>query len=128
MGRRMLALLALGGAYVLGVLRNDELIRYTPKVARYFAPPFFQFSEAVDQGRASPFDVGMSQPQALVAAKSAGLVRRSCAPDIELAVPYDYPAALCFAYPATGTFWDIWVANNKLAVVHVYTTFNVTSE
>lgn len=128
MGLRKLAVITVGGAYVLAVLLNDHLIRHAPKAARYFAPPFFQFSESVSQGHASPFEVGMSEARALAAARSAGLVRRPCHPGLKMGPRFDYPAALCFAFPATGTFWDIWVANHTIALVNIYTTFNVTSD
>ena len=127
MKRVAFTLLVAGGTYLLGVGLNDQLIRHVPKVARFFAPPFFQFSESTLRGRASPFEIGMSEGQALLVAKSAGLVPRLCAEKVKLD-PYDFPAALCFDYPTTGIFWDVWVEDGSIVGVRTYSTFNLTSE
>jgi hypothetical protein len=115
------ALLLLLGAYAVAVAVNERLIRYVPKVARLFAPPLFEFSQGVLQGRASPFAIGMSESEARLAAASSGLVRRPCARAPTIG-DYNFPAALCFAYPTTGTFWDVWSANGSIVGVRIYTT------
>lgn len=127
MKRGTLILLVVGGTYLLGVGLNDQLIRHVPKVARFFAPPFFQFSQSTLRGRASPFDIGMSEAQAIVVAKSAGLAPRLCAEGPTLG-SYDFPASLCFDYPSTGIFWDVWVEDGSIVGVRTYSTFNMTSE
>lgn len=121
--RRLLwvVLLLFVGAYATGVTMNEQLIRHVPKVARLFTPPFFEFSRSVLQGRASPFAIGMSGSDARLVAASSGLVSRPCAQEPTIR-GYDFPATLCFVYPTTGTFWDVWSANGSIVGVRIYTT------
>jgi len=69
----------------------------------------------------------MGEAEALLVAKSAGLVSSSCHKEIRIG-EYDFPAALCFDYPATGIFWYVWVEDGSIVGVRIYSTFNLTSE
>jgi len=69
----------------------------------------------------------MGEDRALLVAKSASLAPRSCHPAIRIG-DYDFPPTLCFAYPTTGIFWDVFVEDGSIVGVRTYSTFNLTSE
>jgi len=116
--------LVLVGAYILAVAQNDWLIRNQPRIARFFAPPAFQFSQNIFEGDAAPFQIYMSEAKVRALAASAGLVRENCN-DSSRIVGFGFPPALCFSYPLTGTFWHIWTQHGSIVGVRIYTTTNV---
>ena len=120
-------IIAAGLTYFAMVIFSNLLIVHTPKIARWFRPPTFQFSKSVLSGVARPFYIGMDARVAVQAAKNSNLVTRPCHP-IPRIGKFDYPASLCFSYPNTGTFWDVWTKDNAVTAVRIYTTMNVTSE
>ena len=116
--------LVLLGAYMLAVAQNDWLIRNQPKIARFFSPPAFQFSHSIFEGHAGPFKIHMPEAKVRVLAASAGLVQENCDSRSRM-VGLRFPPALCFSYPLTGTFWNIWTTHGSIVGVRIYTTTNV---
>ncbi len=124
MKRTLVAVLVVLGLYLFAVAQDDWLIRNQPKIARFFAPPAFQFSLNLFDGHAAPFRISMSETEARVAAASAGLVREKCNDESRI-VGFDFPPALCYAYPFTGTYWNVWAQHGSIVGVRIYTTMNV---
>jgi hypothetical protein len=119
--------LALIALYAAGVLGRDQLVRYAPKISRFFHPPFFQFSRAFTNNTVSPFRIGMRDTSITPRALDAGLTERKCFRNVRIQYASG-PPARCFEYSKTGIYWNVWVSRGEVTVVHVFSTFNLTSE
>lgn len=116
--------LVLLGAYIFAVAHDDWVVRNQPKVARFFAPPAFQFSQSFFDGKAAPFRISMPEAEIRSSAASARLVRENCLSSSRL-LGLDFPPAVCYSYPLTGTFWNIWTKDGLVVGVIIYTSMNL---
>ena len=121
------AALLLFGAYAILVASSGYVIRYSPKIARFFVPPFFQFSESVFSGRASPFIIGMKSVDVPEMATQSNLTREICHPAVRIEGS-ENPATYCYKFGLTGVHWDIWTARDRVFGIRIWTTMNLTSE
>lgn len=123
--RRILIAVLLG--YVILVIFNNQIVRYAPKVARFFIPPFFQYSKGITSGTVRPFKIGMTNSEINNAASHANLLAEPCDPIVRIA-NLEGPPSICYKYDRTGVYWDLWLRNDELVAISIYTSMNLTSD